>query len=230
MGGDGKKELIGLCENVFLCAETRFAEPRSFLRKERFSCFLRCAKRTKKHTGRSPATHDSKLCRKRFCKAFGGFCRNRFCLQNAGVKALNRCERVTVVQTQDWCFSEKELLYCKLTVGCCRWNLQLLVSFGAAGSWSFAALKLIFSLSVGFALTEKITFFANQKFSIQKAYEPPSKAALLHTKALHLHKPFLAVRKYFQFLQTKSFSFAQTFFIATKSNSFPPSAFHFNAP
>ena len=30
-----------------------------------------------------------------------GFCRNRFCLQTAGVKALNRCERVTVVQTQD---------------------------------------------------------------------------------------------------------------------------------
>ena len=100
--------------------------------------------------------------------------------------------------------------------------MQLLVSFGAAGRWSFAALKLIFSLSVGFALTEKITFFANQKFSIQKAYEPPSKAALLHTKALHLHKPFLAVRKYFQFLQTKSFSFAQTFLLPPKATLFHP--------
>ena len=36
-----------------------------------------------------------------FAKTSGGSCRNRFCLQNAGVKALNRCERVTVVQTQD---------------------------------------------------------------------------------------------------------------------------------
>ena len=36
-----------------------------------------------------------------FAKLSGGTCRNRFCLQNAGVKALNRCERVTVVQTQD---------------------------------------------------------------------------------------------------------------------------------
>ena len=36
-----------------------------------------------------------------FAKFFGGTCRNRFCLQNAGVKALNRCERVIVVQTQD---------------------------------------------------------------------------------------------------------------------------------
>ena len=36
-----------------------------------------------------------------FAKISGGTCRNRFCLQNAGEKALNRCERVTVVQTQD---------------------------------------------------------------------------------------------------------------------------------
>ena len=36
-----------------------------------------------------------------FAKLSGGSCRNRFCLQNGGVKALNRCERVTVVQTQD---------------------------------------------------------------------------------------------------------------------------------
>ena len=35
-----------------------------------------------------------------------GTCRNRFCQQNAGEKALNRCERVAVVQTQDRCFSK----------------------------------------------------------------------------------------------------------------------------
>ena len=38
---------------------------------------------------------------KDFIKLFGGSCRNRFCLQNAGEEALNRSERVTVVQTQD---------------------------------------------------------------------------------------------------------------------------------
>ena len=38
---------------------------------------------------------------KDFEKFSGGSCRNRFCPQNGGVKALNRCERVTVVQTQD---------------------------------------------------------------------------------------------------------------------------------
>ena len=36
-----------------------------------------------------------------FAKLSGGSCRNRFCLQNGGKKALNRCERSTVVQTQD---------------------------------------------------------------------------------------------------------------------------------
>ena len=40
-------------------------------------------------------------------KTSGGTCRNRFCPQNADVKALNRCERVTAVQTQDLCFSKK---------------------------------------------------------------------------------------------------------------------------
>ena len=30
-----------------------------------------------------------------------GSCRNRFCPHNAGEQALNRCERVTVMQTQD---------------------------------------------------------------------------------------------------------------------------------
>ena len=52
------------------CAKSRFAKPRCSLRGRTGCHFLRCAKRTKKHTGRSPATHDSKLCRKRFCKNF----------------------------------------------------------------------------------------------------------------------------------------------------------------
>ena len=38
-------------------------------------------------------------------------------------------------------FFEKELLYCKLTVANAIQKGQLLVSFGAVGSWSFAMLK-----------------------------------------------------------------------------------------
>ena len=78
------------------------------------------------------------------------------------------------------------------------------------------------------SLSEKISIYTNQK--LLKAYEPPSKAALLHTKVRYLHKPFLAVRKNFPFLQTKSLSFAQTFFIAIQSNSFLPSVTPSNHP
>ena len=73
------------------CADSRFAKPRSFLKKVLIVAVRRChcgalirglqnlgascdgvrvvtfcvvQKVTKKHTGRSPATHDSKLCRK----------------------------------------------------------------------------------------------------------------------------------------------------------------------
>ena len=64
----------------------------------------------------------------------GGSCRNRFCLQNVGEKALNRCERVTVQLTQDRCFFEKEKVHCKLTVASGIQKGLLHVSFGAVES------------------------------------------------------------------------------------------------
>ena len=86
------------------CADLRFAEPRNFLRKERFSYFSRVRKVPKVHQRFAnlwtPGTIQSSA-GSNFAKISGGFCRNRFCLQNGGEKALNRCERVTVVQTQD---------------------------------------------------------------------------------------------------------------------------------
>ena len=116
---------------LFLCAVSRFAEPRSSLkmvlivavrscgcgmlirglqnlgaslRKGRFWFFSLVRKEPKVHqrfanlwtpgTIQSSAGSD-------FAENSSGTCRNRFCPQNGGVKALNRCERVTVVQTQD---------------------------------------------------------------------------------------------------------------------------------
>ena len=91
------------------CAESRFAKPRNFLRKERFSYFSRVRKVPKVHQRFAnlwtPGTIQSSA-GNIFRELSGGFCRNRFCPQNAGEKALNRCERVTVVQTQDRCFSK----------------------------------------------------------------------------------------------------------------------------
>ena len=93
------------------CAESRFAKPRCSLQRERFSCFSLVRKEPKVHQRFAnlwtPGTIQSSA-GSNFAENSGGSYRNRFCPQNAGEKALNRCEWVTVVQTQDGCFSEKK--------------------------------------------------------------------------------------------------------------------------
>ncbi len=89
---------------LFWCADSRFAEPQSSLRRETVLFFSRVRKEPKVHQRFAnlwtPGTIQSSV-RSDFAKFSGGSCRNRFCPQNAGQKALNRCERITVVQTQD---------------------------------------------------------------------------------------------------------------------------------
>ena len=120
------------------CAVSRFAEPRSFLRGRTGCHFLHRAKSDQKARQRfanlwTPGTIQSSV-GSDFAKFSGGTCRNRFCLQNGGVKALNRCKRVTVVQTQDRCFCENGRLYYKLTAASPILKGVLLVSFGAVRS------------------------------------------------------------------------------------------------
>ena len=94
------------------CADSRLAEPRSFPERENGFILFACTKRTKKHArglrtsglrGRFKALSEKIL-----AEFSDGTSRNRFFAQNGGEKALNRCERVTVVQTQDGCFSKKD--------------------------------------------------------------------------------------------------------------------------
>ena len=72
---------------------------------KRTSChFLHCAKSNQKAHQRfanlwTPGTIQSSV-GKDFVKLSGGSCRNRFCLQTGGVKALNRCE-VRALQRKD---------------------------------------------------------------------------------------------------------------------------------
>ena len=87
------------------CADSRFAEPRCFPKKGRFYVLFASCKKNQKARQRfanlwTPGTIQSSA-GSDFVKLSDGTCRNRFCPQNAGVKALNRCERITVVQTQD---------------------------------------------------------------------------------------------------------------------------------
>ena len=100
-------------------------------------------------------------------------------------------------------------------------------------------------------MSRKIAFIANQKFFHQQKTLRTSLKAVFYARKLLLHVPFFAVRKNFQFSQTKSFSFAESFancpqkppfyvqkafllhkpfLVAIQSNSFPPSASHFNVP
>ena len=107
---------------LFWCADSRFAEPRRSLKKvlivavrkchcgglnrglrnlgssrkgDGFILFALCKKNQKAHQRFAnlwtPGTIQSSAERD-FAKISGGTCRNRFCLQNAGEKALNRCE------------------------------------------------------------------------------------------------------------------------------------------
>ena len=92
------------------CADSRFAEPRNFLQRGRFYVLFASCKKNQKARQRfanlwTPGTIQSSV-EKNSAKFSGGTCRNRFCPQNAGEKALNRCERVTAVQTQDRYFSK----------------------------------------------------------------------------------------------------------------------------
>ena len=126
------------------CADSRFAKPRSFLTKVlivavrschcgvlirglqnlgafckgiRVVTFCIVQKVTKKHAGRSPATHDSKLCRKRFCKAFRRHVTKPVLpakRRRKGFESVRKGYRSADARPM---FFEKELLYCKLTVG-----------------------------------------------------------------------------------------------------------------
>ena len=149
-----------------------------------------------------------------FAKLSGGSCRNRFCLQNGGEKALNRCERVTVVQTQDRCFFEKELLYCKLTEGFHRWKLQLHVSFGAVGSRCRCALKNTFLYQVVLHELKKQPFSANQKvFVYRKLYALPSKAFRFRNQNTARSNNFYCPQKPPFYVQ-KTFYFHKPFLVA----------------
>ena len=88
---------------------------------KRTSChFLHCAKSNQKAHQRfanlwTPGTIQSSV-GKDFVKLSGGSCRNRFCLQTGGVKALNRCE-VRALQRKDLERTTKEWPCSLRTVG-----------------------------------------------------------------------------------------------------------------
>ena len=108
--GKFQKDLSWFVRSCCLCELFRGLQNLGSSRKgDGFILFALCKKNQKAHQRFAklwtPGTIQSSA-GSQFAKTSGGFCRNRFCPQNAGKKALNRCERVTVVQTQDRDFSK----------------------------------------------------------------------------------------------------------------------------
>ena len=81
-------------------ADSRFAEPRCSLQRERVVTFCIVQKVTKKHAGLRPATSIQSSVGNTFGDTSDGTIRTRFFAQNGGEKALNRCE-IPVLQRKD---------------------------------------------------------------------------------------------------------------------------------
>ena len=86
----------------------------------------------------------------------------------------------------------------------------------------FSAKQKVFVYSKLYALLSKASRFRNQKTAHSNNFLLSSKTAFLRIKNFLLHKPFLACFKNRPFLQTKSFSFAQTFLLPPKATLFHP--------
>ena len=106
-----------MCEVVVLCAASRFAEPRSFLRRRTACHFLHCAKSNIKSTRDSVLRPRFKaLPEKILAELSGNTSRTRFFAQDGGEKALNRCE-VPALQRKDLERTAKEQPCSLQTVG-----------------------------------------------------------------------------------------------------------------
>ena len=77
---------------LFGWADSRFAKPRKFPKRERIVTFCIVQKVTKKHTGLRPATSIQSSAGNTLGEASDGTSRTRLFARNGGEKALNRCE------------------------------------------------------------------------------------------------------------------------------------------
>ena len=105
------------------CADSRFAEPRSFPAKGTFFVLFACTKSTKS----TPEVcepldsgDDSKLCRKRFCKAFRRLMSKPVLPAKRRRKGFESVRKGYRSADARLMFFGKEIVYCKLTVGCRR--------------------------------------------------------------------------------------------------------------
>ncbi len=152
-----------MCGFVVLCADSRFEKPRKFQKDliwfVRICCFVRCfevcrtsklpAKGTflrsfcvvQKEPKSTPEVcepldsgDDSKLCRKRFCKAFRRLMPKPVLSEKRRRKGFESVRKGYRSADARPMFFEKELLYCKLTAASGIRKGLLHVSLGAVGN------------------------------------------------------------------------------------------------
>ena len=167
------------------CADSRFAKPRSFPERERFYSFCivqKEPKSTPEVCEPLDSGDDSKLCRKWFCKAFRRLVPKAVLpakRRRKGFESVRKGYRSADARLR---FFEKGLLHCKLTVGCRRWNVWLLVSFGVVRSRCRCALKKAFLCRLALHEPKKRLYRETKKFHYQKALRTSLKATFLRTK------------------------------------------------
>ena len=194
-----------------------------------FAC-TKSTKSTPEVCGPLDSGDDSKLCRKWFCKKFQRLLPKPVLPAKRRRKGFESVRKGYLSADARPLFFEKGLLYCKLTVGFCGWNLQLLVSFGVVRSWNFSMLKKAFLYRIALYELKKQPFPHTKRFPFTESITLcPQKPLVFATKTPLVRTTFYCPKK-LPFLRAKSRLFAQTFLIPTHNNSFLPSASHFNAP
>ncbi len=120
--GGGERILIGLCEVVVcvrwfeVCRTSKLPAKETFLRS--FCVVQKEPKSTPEVCEPLDSGDDSKLCRKRFCKAFRRHVSKPVLSAKRRRKGFESVRKGYRSADARLMFFEKGLLYCKLTVGC----------------------------------------------------------------------------------------------------------------
>ena len=160
----------------FRWADSRFAEPRYSLQRERIVTFCVVQKVTKKHAGLRPATSIQISARFKIFAEVTSRHQVTGCVghykvsgyRRWGFESVRKGYRSADARLQSF---GKGLLHCKLTVSFRGWNLRLHVSLGAVKKCCRGVVIKGVSFLHCLAWTEKAAFSAKQKcFHLQKTF------------------------------------------------------------
>ena len=194
-------------------------------RKGTFFVLFACTKRTKS----TPEVcepldsgDDSKLCRKWVCKNFRRLVPKPVLPTKRRGKGFESVRKGYRSADARLMFFEKELLYCKLTVGCRRWNVWLLVSFGVVRSRCRCALKKAFLYRIALHELKNCSFPQTKRFSFAESFMLCSQKPLVFATKTPLVRTLFTVLKSRLFMCKKPFIRTNLSFLLSKVTLFHP--------